>query len=115
MVDKAADILPAPGEVEHHVNDALAGAVIGIAPAAAGAKHRQSAGIEQLLGAGAGAACVKRRMLEQPDKFGGVTGADRRDAALHRGHRLGVGNRRWAAPPFDRGGGIEACIVGHVA
>ena len=40
-MDEAADVLPALFEVEHHIADALAGAVIGVAAAAAGLVDRE--------------------------------------------------------------------------
>src|SRR6476646_6238915 len=46
--DEAAHILGAAREVEHHIADALAGAVIGELPAAAGRVHRK-ARLDQLL------------------------------------------------------------------
>src|SRR5262249_16233870 len=62
----APDIPPAPVEIELDIADALAGAVIGIAPAASAAMHRE-ARVEQLVRLRAGACGIERRMLEQPD------------------------------------------------
>ena len=42
-MDEAANVAPALLEVEHEVADPLAGAVIGVAPAAPGLVHRESA------------------------------------------------------------------------
>src|ERR1700739_630932 len=40
LVDVAAHIAAAPGQVEHHIDDPLAGPMIGVAAAAAGAVDR---------------------------------------------------------------------------
>ena len=40
-VDEAADVLATPFEVEHHITDPLAGAVIGVPAAAAGFVDRE--------------------------------------------------------------------------
>ena len=66
-MDEAADVFAALFEVEHDVADALAGAVIGIAPAAAGIEHRQAERVDELGRVGAGARGEQRRVLEQPD------------------------------------------------
>ena len=79
-MDEAADVLPALFEVEHHIADALAGAVIGVAAAAAGLVDREIQRIEQLGRVGAGAGGEQRRMLEQPDAFARGAVADRRGA-----------------------------------
>ena len=54
-MDEAADVLPAFFEVEHHIADALAGAVIGVASATAGFVDREIERIGELGGVGAGA------------------------------------------------------------
>ena len=69
-----------PGEVQHDVGDALAGAVIGPLPAAAGGEGGEAAGVGQLLRSGRGAGGVERRVLHQPDQFGCGAGADGGDA-----------------------------------
>ena len=55
-MDEAADVLSAFFEVEHHIADALARAVIGVAAAATGFVDREAERIEELgrVGAGAG-------------------------------------------------------------
>ena len=100
-MDEAADVLPALFEVEHHIADALAGAVIGVAAAAAASKTGKSERIDQLGRVGAGPGGEQRRMLEQPDAFARAAVADRGGALLHEGERLLVGHRRFADAPFD--------------
>ena len=85
-----------------HIADALAGPVIGVAPAAPGRVDREALRIEQLGRVGAGAGGVERRMLEQPDQLARLAGADRRGARLHLGQRLGIGGQARRHPPFDR-------------
>ena len=82
-MDEAADVLPALFEVEHHVADPLARAVIGVAAAAAGFVDRKAERIAELGGVGAGAGGEQGRVLEQPD-------------ALARAYRRGSPRR---APP----------------
>src|SRR5689334_13513317 len=48
-----------PVEIEHQIGDALARAVIGVLATAAALEDRQPVGIEQVLGAGAGAGGVE--------------------------------------------------------
>src|SRR5207237_131238 len=69
-------------EIDHHIGDALARAVIGILPAAPAPVDRQPAGIEQVLGAGAGAGGVERGVLQQPHQLRRAAVADRRYALL---------------------------------
>ena len=64
------------GEVQHDIGHALAGAVIGPLPAAAGREGGKATGVGQLLGAGGGAGGVERRVLHQPDQFMCRAGAD---------------------------------------
>src|SRR4029077_9839904 len=66
--DMAAHIAPprtqfGPIKIEHHIGNALAGAVIGVLPAAAALVDRQALWIEQVRGARAGAGGVERRVL----------------------------------------------------
>ena len=88
-------------EVEHHIADALARAVIGVAPAAPGLVDREAERVDQLGRVGAGAGGEQGRMFEQPDAFARGAGADRRGALLHEGERLGIGHGPVADPPFD--------------
>ena len=88
------------GEVQHDVGHALAGAVIGPLPAAAGGEGGEAAGVGQLLGPGRGAGGVERRVLDQPDQFGRGAGADGGDAVLHSGEGVGVGREAVGDAPF---------------
>ena len=81
-MDIAADIFATLGEVKHDIANPLAGAVIGVPPAAPCVIDGELLA-EQLGGVGAGAAGVKRWMFEQPDQFARPFIADR---GLHRLH-----------------------------
>ncbi len=70
-VDQPAHVAAPAIEVQHEVADALAGAVIGVAAAAARIVNREARRVEQLCRIGAGASGEERRMLEQPDAFVG--------------------------------------------
>ena len=87
-------------EVEQHVGDALAGAVVGVAAAAAARVHRQARRLEQLVGAGAGSGGIQRRVLEQPHQLAGAALADRGHALLHPGDGSGVGDGARAGAPL---------------
>ncbi len=97
----AADVAAAPIEVEQHIGDALARAVIGVLPAAAALVDREPRGVEQILRPGAGAGGVERRVLQEPNQLGRAFVADRRDPPLHRGHRLVITHRRVGDAPLD--------------
>ena len=90
IVDVGAHVGLAALQVDHHVGDPLAGAVIGELAAAAGLEHRK-ARVVQVLRFRAGAAGVERRMLEQPHQFRRAAGGDRGGALLHRGNGLEIG------------------------
>ncbi len=102
--DEGADILAPALEVEHHIRDPLAGAVIGVFAAAPGGKDREAVGLDQVLDAGAGAGRVERRMLDQPDHLAGGTTADRIGPRLHEGKGVGIGGEARFDAPFDRRG-----------
>ena len=55
LMDIASQILAASPEVEHHIGDALAGAVIGVLAAAPGGVDGKTVGVDEVLGPGAGA------------------------------------------------------------
>ena len=100
-MDETADVAAAPFEVEHQVADPLAGAMIGVAAAAACLVDREAQRIEQLGGVGAGAGSEQGRMLEQPDAFRSLAGADRGGALFHECERLPVVHEAVANAPFD--------------
>ena len=89
--DIGAHVLAAAVEVEHRIGDALAGAVIGELPAAPGLEHRKTR-IDQVLRFCRRAGGIKRRMLDQPDQFGGAPLGDVGDARLHEGDGVGIGH-----------------------
>ena len=100
--DEGPDIATPTAKVEHHIGHALAGAVIGEAAAAARPIHWKAALIEQLARLGAGAGGVKGRVLEQPHAVACLPRGNRRDAGIHDGERVGVGDGRIALYPVDR-------------
>jgi hypothetical protein len=65
---EAADIGTASLEVEHHISDALAGAVIGELPAPPCCVDWE-ARRDQIAGLGARSRSIERRMLEEPDEL----------------------------------------------
>ena len=72
--DEAAHVATAGIEVEHDIDDPLAGPVVGVLSATAGDMDRKAAGVGQILGPGRGAGGVERRMFEQPDRLVGLVG-----------------------------------------
>jgi hypothetical protein len=99
--DEAAHVRHPALEVEHHIGDALAGAVIGELPAAPDRMHRE-ARVGEVLRPGAGAGGIERRVLQQPDEFRSASVRDRRDPCLHGGKRALIAHRRFAHAPRDR-------------
>ena len=100
-MDEAANVLAALFQVEDEITDALARAVIGVAPAATRVMDREAERVEQFRRVGAGARGEQGRMFEQPDQFGRGAGADRGGACLHLGKRILVSDEALADPPFD--------------
>ena len=100
-MDEMANVAPALVEIEHEVTDALAGAVIGVAPAAAGLVDGKPLGRDQFCRVRAGACRIERRMFEQPDEFARALLANRGDARLHCPKRLGIGLQPFGHAPFD--------------
>ena len=112
--DERPHIAAAPREVEHHIGHALARAVIGEAPAAAGLEDGKAVGREQLRRIGAGARRVDGGVLEQPDAVLSLAAGDCRGASIHEGERVGIGHRRRARQPFDLRRGMRlSCKGGH--
>src|SRR5690606_16563655 len=77
MGDEAADVADAAVEVEHDIGNALAGAVIRVLAAAAGAEDGEALRVEEVARVGARPGGVERRVLHQPDELGRGAGADR--------------------------------------
>ena len=99
--DETADIRTAPPEIEHHVSDPLARPMIRqLAPAPAGMDRKTRLDCVGRICTGAGG--VERRVLQEPDEFGGRSGDDFGRADLHSGDRLLVRHRGIADAPFGR-------------
>ena len=88
-------------EVEHHIGDPLAGAVIGELPTAAGAMHGEAC-LNQFLRPCAGAGGVERRMLKEPHQLRCGAVGNRSCARRHRGDGVLVADEIGAHAPFHR-------------
>ena len=88
-------------QVEHGVDHALAGAVIGVLPAAARDVDGKAHGLQEVLRPGAGAGGVERRMLQQPDQLALAARADVGHALFHDRQCLGVGHRAVRNAPLQ--------------
>ncbi len=95
----AAHVRETPLQVEHHIGHALARPVIGHLPAAPALEYRK-ARRDQLVGFGAGAGCVKGRVLDQPDQLGLAAGGDTSSARLHEGDRRLIRHEAIAHAPL---------------
>jgi hypothetical protein len=89
-------------EIEHHIDDALARAVIGPLPAAAGTKSWEAVGIGEFVGLGRGASRVEWRVFDQPHQLRCRTGPNCRNARRHLGKRVRVGSEARCRLPFRR-------------
>ena len=67
-MNKPAHVAGALAKIEDEVADALAGTVVGVAPASSGLDDIKT-GIEQFVSCGTGSSCIDRLVLEQPDEF----------------------------------------------
>jgi hypothetical protein len=100
--DEGPDVLLAPLQVEHDVDDALSRPVIGVFAAAARLVHRKSVGHDEVRCIGAGAGGIERRMFDEPYEFVRFAGRDCRCFALHRFHSLGIIDERRRDSPAHR-------------
>ena len=91
-----------PGEIEHHIHGALPRAVIGPLSAAPGGEGGEAGRVGQFLRPCRGSRGIKRRVLYQPHRLRRRAGADRRDALLHGGQRVGIGCQALGDAPFRR-------------
>jgi len=91
-VDVAADVLPAPGQVEHDVGNPLAGPVIGILSSPSCAVDGKAAGLQQVGLPGAGPGGIEGRVLQEPDQIAGRAGRHMNDGTF------GVTGQ---VPPFE--------------
>ena len=80
----AADIAAASRQIQHHISDDLARAVIGILAAAASAIDRKAVRCQQVFGAGAGACGIERGVFQQPHRLRFQPVPYGRDTAFHR-------------------------------
>ncbi len=87
-----AHVAAALGQVQHHIDHPLAGAVIGELAAAAALEHREAVGGDQVGGLGRHAGGVERRMLQQPDQLARRTVGDGGRTGLHGGNGCRVGH-----------------------
>src|SRR3954447_524131 len=97
---EAANVLASFFEVEKHVADTLAGAVIGVATAAARVVDWKVQRIEQLGRIGTGPRGEQRRMLEQPHELACGAVADRRGPLVHERERFLVRHGRLTDAPL---------------
>jgi hypothetical protein len=112
-MDEAAYVLPAFGEVQQHIADTLTGAVVGVAPAAAGLHHLEPR-VEQFFGGGARPRGVDRRVIEQPQQLARGSLGNGPVARLHFGQSLAIGHGRALAHDFDfrrQGCGHRRCVA----
>jgi len=89
---KGAHVLATCVEIEQHIRHPLAGAMIGVLPAAAAFIDREAVGVGQILRFGGGAGGVERRVFQEPDRLGCGAICNRVCAVLHPGHGVGVGD-----------------------
>ena len=99
--DEGTHIGPPALEIEHHIGHPLSRPVIGVFAAAAGRVHLEPVGRNQVLGLGAGAGRVERRMLNQPDQLVGLARGNAPGLRFHEGHGFRVGGQSLRYPPSD--------------
>ena len=99
-MDVAADVAAAAVQVEQDIGHELARPVIGVLPAAAAGIDRKAGGIEQIGRLCADTRCIKRGMLQQPNEFGRMTGANGLGARLHLSDGEVIRHRSGAEPPL---------------
>src|SRR5262249_51426549 len=101
IVNETAHVPPAAVQVEHRINDALSGAVIGELAAAPAGMHRKPCR-KHLLPLCARSRRVKRRMLEEPDELRAFACRNRGDPRLHGCNRALIAYEIAADAPLDR-------------
>ncbi len=75
--------------------------MVGVLAAAAGLEDRESLGIDEIVGFGAGASRIDRRVLDQPDLLRCLAGTNRRDPRLHISDGVLIAGQTIVRPPFD--------------
>ena len=103
LLHKAPHVLASGVEVQKHIGHPLAGAVIGVLPAAPRRVHGEAVGVGQVLGLCGGAGSVKRRVLQEPDRLGRGAVCNRVCARLHPRHGRVIGDGVGRGDPFRRG------------
>ena len=83
LLHETAHVMTAPAHVQHHVDDPLTGAVIGVLSAALAGMDRKAIRVGQILDPRAGPRRVKRRMFQQPDRLGRGASRDGGGAPFH--------------------------------
>ena len=91
--DKGAHVLAPALEVEHDIGHALAWPMIGVFATTAGREDGKAIRLDQVLDVGAGAGRIKRRVLDEPDKFGSGARPNSFSARFHEGKCVRVGGQ----------------------
>src|SRR5665648_28717 len=104
--DIGPDVTATGREINHDIGNTLAGAVIGVAPAAAGLEHGEPPGLEQLRVGGAGASGVEGRVFEKPNTVRRGVFRNGLRAGVHGGKGNLIGHRRRRGDP-RHGGAFE--------
>ena len=99
-IDKLAHVTPAFLEVEEEVDHALAGAVVGILPAAPGVIDREPVRVHEVSRVCTGTRGIKRWVFKEPHKLGRFARANGTNAVFHFFNRIGVGHKAVADSPF---------------
>src|SRR5262249_7935316 len=110
--DKPADVQTTVLEIKHHISDPLAGSVVSHLSAATALVHGET-GLDHVCRGWAGAGCVERRVLQQPDELTGLTCGDFGRPALHGGDGLFIGDRSTADAPFSGRRSGRGCVADY--
>jgi hypothetical protein len=113
--DEGTHVLAAPGQVEHDVGHALAGAVIGVLAATPGLEHAKPVRCNQVGRVGGRAGGIQGRVLDQPDQFRRLARGNGGGARLHEGDRISIVDEAVSHLPLHRPGAVEAGLTGRNA
>ena len=100
-IDISSNVLAALIQIKIEIDNALAGAVIGVLPATPGGIDRKTR-VNQIVRFCACACGVERRMAKKPDTLAFRLGLDVRSALVHLGQRRVIIDRRRLNAPFNR-------------